>query len=161
MIRIPEEQVNEFKKMPAGGYVCKIVKAASGLNRYEEPCLLLYLDVAEGEYQNYFGDIYAKRLVRGEDRYPCVYSQPVYAARNLKRLIESVEASNEEYQTTCVEGSEWDERELEQLKVGVVFGEKEFRNSRGKQRVYLIPQEITSVETIRRGEYELPERRYE
>ena len=60
--------------MPAGGYVCRIVKVAA-VNRYDEQCLLIYLDVSEGEFQNYFGRIYARRLGHGDDNYPCVYNQ--------------------------------------------------------------------------------------
>lgn len=151
MLRIPD--VSEEKKMPAGEYVCRIVKAEAGTNRYEEPCLLLYLDVAEGDFENYFGRIYKRRLQRGEDKYPCVHNQSVgrYGKKYFERLITAIEASNVGYFCSCKEGADWDERELEKLLVGVVFREKEFINARGKKRIHLVPSEFKSVNAIRRG----------
>ena len=105
MLKIPanwnevSETTAEPKRMPAGGYVCRIVKAFESVNKYDEPCLTLYLDVDEGEFKNYFGEIYKRRLERGSNRYPCVYSQRTdeFAARKFKRLIRF--AANSEYRT--------------------------------------------------------------
>ena len=161
VIRIPAETEREERKMPADGYVCRIVKAESGVNRYNDPCLLLYLDVAEGEFKNYFGQIYERRLKYGEDKYPCIYTQRVgkYSAKYFKRLTEAIEDSNEDYICSCVEGEDWDERELENLLIGVVFQEKEFINARGKKRCFLVPHAIKTVDEIKRGEFIVPARR--
>lgn len=126
--------------MTAGGYVCRIVKATTGINRYDEPCLLLYLDVDEGENKNYFGKIYEQRLKRGVDRYPCVYNQVVnkFSARYFRQLIKTIEQSNAGYFCTCKGGEDWDERELENFLIGAVFAEKEYRNKRELQKVRLV-----------------------
>ena len=161
MLKIPVNSEQE-KKMPSGGYVCRIVKATSGVNRYDEPCLLLYLDVAEGEFKNYFGEIYKRRLERGEETYPCVYQQRVgkYSKKYFAQLIETIEASNDDYVYSGRDGEDWDERELENLLVGVVFQEKEFFNARDKRRVILTPYALKTVGEIRRGEFTVPARRY-
>lgn len=158
MIRIPK--MPEIAKMPAGGYVCRVVKATEGVNRYDEPCLLLWLDVDEGEFKGYFEKIYEKRIGRGSGRYPCVYSQPVgkYSAGNFKRLVGKLEQSNTGYFFTGKQGEAWDESELEGLKIGVVFSEKKFFDSQDKRRVHLVPREVKTVEEIRRGNYRIPER---
>ena len=61
--------------------------------------LTLYLDVDEGDYKNYFGEIYKRRLDRGLDRYPCVYNQRTdeFAARYFKRLIRLLERCNDDF----------------------------------------------------------------
>lgn len=160
MIKIPTE--SERKKMPVGGYVCRIVKSESSLNRYDESCLLLYLDVAEGDYTNYFGDIYKHRLARGENKYPCIYNQGMtaFTTRRFNQLINAIESSNAGYVSTCTQGADWDETELEGLLVGVVFREKEYINSRGRKHVMLVPHVFKSVDDIRRGDFEIHARLY-
>ena len=162
VIRIPVETERE-KKMPADGYVCRIVKATSGVNRYGDQCLLLYLDVAEGDFKNYFGKIYERRLERGDKDYPCVYSQRLgkYSTQGFKQLIETIEDSNTTYKYSGIDGEDWDERELENLLVGAVFQEKEFINARDKKRIVVIPRSIKTVDEIRRGEFTILARRYE
>lgn len=163
MIRIPAETELEEKKMPADGYVCRIVKATSGVNRYGDECLLLYLDVAEGDFANYFGRIYERRLDQGENKYPCVLNAKIgkYLSKRFCRLIAAIEASNDGYVYTGKAGDAWDEGELENLLVGVVFQEKEFINARGARRVILVPYEVKSVDDIRRGAFSIPTRLYE
>lgn len=161
VLKIPTDSEQE-KRMPAGGYVCRIVKATSGVNRYDEPCLLLYLDVAEGEFKNYFGRIYERRLAHGEETYPCVYRQRAgsYSKKYFDQLIETIEASNDDYVYSGRDGEDWDERELEKLLIGVVFQEKEFFNARDKRRVILVPYALKTVDEIRRGEFTTPAVRY-
>lgn len=160
MIKIPTE--SERKKMPAGGYVCRILKVETATNRYDEPCLLLYLDVAEGDFKNYFGDIYARRLEHGEDRFPCVYNQSMseFTTRKFNHLLNAIKASNAGYVSTCTQGTDWNEQELENLLVGVVFREKEYINSRGRKHVMLVPYVFKSVGEIRRGDFDIPPRLY-
>ena len=165
MLKIPanwnevNENAPEPKKLPAGGYVCRIVKAFESTNKYDEPCLTLYLDVDDGEYKNYFGEIYKRRLERGLDKYPCVYNQRTdeYATRHFKRLINLLERCNEDFSCDVDGGDVWDEREIENLKIGVVFREKEFK--RGDSiRSNLVPHSLKSIEQIRGGNFFTPEK---
>lgn len=164
MLKIPanwnevSETATEPKRMPAGGYVCRIVKAFESVNKYDEPCLTLYLDVDEGEFKNYFGEIYRRRVERGKDRYPCVYSQRTdeFATRNFKRLIKLLERCNGDFSCDVDGGDVWDEREIENLKLGVVFREKILR--RGDSRwAILLPHTLKTIEQIRNGEFTVPE----
>ncbi len=165
MLKIPanwnevSETTAEPKRMPAGGYVCRIVKAFESVNKYDEPCLTLYLDVDEGEFKNYFGEIYKRRLERGSNRYPCVYSQRTdeFAARKFKRLIKLLERCNGDFSFDVDGGDVWDEREIENLKLGVVFGEKELKRS-NSVRTILVPRLLKTVEQIRGGEFTVPEK---
>lgn len=165
MLKIPanwsevDTSIAEPKKMPAGGYICRIVKAFESVNKYNEPCLTLYLDVDEGEYKNYFGEIYKRRLERGVDRYPCVYNQRTdkFAARHFKRLIRLLEYSNPKFEFGAVEGDDWDEREIERLRIGVVFREKEFRRG-DSVRSNLVPCMLRTLDQIRGGGFIVPEK---
>ena len=166
MLKIPENwnEVNEApverKKMPAGGYVCKIVKALETVNRYDEPCLTIYLDVDEGDFKNYFGDIYKRRLDRGRDKYPCVCNLQVnsFGARRLKLLMTVLELSNDNFRCNFDGGDFWDEREIEGLRLGIVFREKEFKTKRGSLRTKLVPQLLKTVDEIHDGEFVVPEK---
>ena len=163
MLKIPANwnELSEVapKKMPAGGYVCRIVKAFESVNKYDEPCLTLYLDVDEGEFKNYFGEIYKRRLERGVDRYPCVYIQRIdeYAARHFKRLIHLLECCNEDFSCDVDGGDIWDEREIERLKLGVVFCEKKFKRGRSV-RSNLVPHALRTIEQIRNGDFTVPKK---
>ena len=121
--------------------------------------MTLYLDVDEGEFKNYFGEIYKRRLERGLDRYPCVYNQRTneFATRYFKQLIRLLERCNEDFSCDVDGGDIWDEREIEQLKLGVVFREKEFR--RGDSiRSNLVPCLLKTLEQIRVGDFSVPEK---
>lgn len=150
MITIPQK----FKKLPAGDYICKIIKVETTANRYYEPCLLLYLDIVSGEYENYFGTIYQNRKLRGNDRYPCIYSQNMsnYSIKFFKQLLNTIIASNPEYTCTCQDGSDWDEQELQGLLVGVTFEERQFVNDRGRHQTNLIPVKFKDINSLNNEE---------
>lgn len=146
MINIPQR----FKKMDAGDYICKIIKTVIAPNKYGEPCLWIYLDVAEGKYKDYFNIIYKNRLNRNVDVYPCIYSQNMsnYSIRFFKQLLKIIIASNPDYKCTCEDGVEWDEQEIVGLLVGVTFEEHKFTNARGRTQVNLLPARFKDVHLI-------------
>ena len=147
MINIPKR----FKKMEAGDYVCKIIKAEIAPNKYQEPCLWLYLDIAEGQYTGYFDIIYQNRQNRNNNSYPCVYSQNMsnYSIKFFKQLLRTIINSNPDYVCTCQDGQEWNEQELVGLLVGVTFEEHQFTNSRGRQQINLLPMRFKDVDIVR------------
>ena len=51
----------EFKSLPAGGYVVKILKVEEGESKKGVPQLKVAFDITEGEYSHYFNDLYKKR----------------------------------------------------------------------------------------------------
>ena len=113
----------------------------------------------EGDFKNYFGEIYKRRLERGLDRYPCVYNQRTdeFATRHFKRLIRLLERCNRDFEFGAVEGDDWDEREIERLRIGVVFREKEFRRG-DSVRSNLVPCMLRTLEQIRGGDFVVPEK---
>jgi len=147
MINIPKR----FKKMDAGDYVCKIIKVEIAPNKFQEPCLWLHLDIVEGKYAGYFSTIYQNRQMRGNNSYPCVYSQNMsnYSIKFFKQLLKLLIASNPDYVCTCEDGKEWNEKELEGLLIGVTFEEHRFTNGRGRQQINLIPARFKDVNITR------------
>ena len=80
-----------------------------------------------------------------------------FAARNFKRLIKLLERCNGDFEFGAIGGDVWDEREIEQLKLGVVFREKEFRRG-DSVRSNLVPCQIKMLEQIRGGDFVVPEK---
>ena len=155
MISIPKR----FRKMEAGDYICRIIKAEIAPNKYQEPCLWLSLDIAFGKYEGYFATIYQNRLNRGVDVYPCIYSQNMsnYSIRFFKQLLKSIINSNPNYVCTCEDGKEWNEQELVGLLVGVTFEEHKFTNARGRQQINLIPMRFKEISLIQEEENSVEE----
>lgn len=66
MIRKPNkynetQEYGNFKTLPAGGYVCKIIKIEETKSKAGMPMLKIALDISQGEYQGYFMDVFRKR----------------------------------------------------------------------------------------------------
>ena len=146
MINIPKR----FRKMPAGEYVCRIKRVEIAPNRFGDSCLWVYLDVDSGKFKNYFTNIYENRKNRGNNIYPCVYCQSMsnYSIRFFKMMLKSIIASNPDYVCTCEDGKDWNEQELENLIVGVVFEERQFTNKRGRIQVNLVPARFKDANLI-------------
>ena len=75
----------------------------------------------------------------------------------MKRPIKLLERCNGDFSFDADGGDIWDEREIENLKVGVVFGEKNFRCG-DSIRTILIPRLLKTVEQIRGKEFTVPEK---
>jgi hypothetical protein len=139
MIKLPADwnsvkaDDGSFKSLPAGVYKCEIKQATVRQSRKGQEMLVLCFDIAEGEYQGYFMDMYAKRheeaTAKGEQaKYPnngCFYqlTQNDFLPR-FKHLINSIEASNAGYTFTG------DEKSLVGKMFGAVMREEEYESSR-------------------------------
>lgn len=117
------ENTGEYRKLPAGGYVCRIVRAELG-ERYDRPQLYLYIDIAEGEYACYF-----KAQNRETWSNNAVFARYVYdettkkITSTLKGLLVSVEKSNPNFK---VDLTKFDTNSLVGKLCGFTFGEREY-----------------------------------
>lgn len=75
----------------------------------------------------------------------------------MKRPIKLLERCNGDFSFDADGGDVWDEREIENLKLGVVFREKEFRRG-DSVRSNLVPWQIKTLEQIRGGDFVVPEK---
>lgn len=116
----------ESQALPAGKYICeiknaKVVKSTRGIEQ-----LVLQLDIAEGDYKNYYSDLYAADLERSGSkakwRNGGLFRQG-WEGKSLPYfhgLMTCIEKSNEGYVWN------WDEKTLKGKKIGVLFGREQF-----------------------------------
>lgn len=163
MIKRPNNwnEVREFAdrpRLPLDAYVCEIKKAVVQDNGYGEQLFILF-DISEGEYRGFF-DREFKDNQSQDKKWKGVLRQWLpkedgtekdeWTKSALKGLVSSVERSNDGYHW------DWNENSLRGKKVGIVFRNEEWEYN-GKHGWAVRPFRATSVETVRSGDYILPQ----
>lgn len=136
-----------FEDVKPGGYVCRIVNVT---DVPEKEYLRIDMDIATGEYKDYYRDLAAKLGFWGCSLY---WS---YKDKNLgyfKGNIKAVEDSNAGYKFSS------DEKALRGKLVGAVFGEEEYMTSRGELRCSSKPRYVCGVQRIMDSDYTVPKRK--
>lgn len=154
--------IGNSKKLPPGGYVCKIRKAEERNNRKGNPMLVCALDIFDGEYKDFFMNKFQEKkqyAKHGEQaKYPNdgmlylnVYDKDGNTSRGFKTFVEALIASGAT--------PSWDDNFCDTITnklVGVVFrrSEEEYEG-----RIYWAckPYNYTSVEKIQKGEFTVPD----
>ena len=151
--REAEAPTNDFVRLPAGGYVCKILKAEN--HEEEKPYIRIVYDINEGDYANYYGDDWGKEHEWAHEvrQY---YSPAAYGM--FKGFLKAVDESNgTNFEEAAEEG--FDERKLVGLLVGYIIGEEEYESNLGEIRTRLRVRSARSVQAIREGRYKQPEKK--
>lgn len=154
--------IEDRPKLPAGGYVCKImgaeVKTYSGANGDFEK-LEISLDIYEGEYNGFFADDYRAQQ-REDKKWGCIYRLYVptddgsekdeFTKRKLRSFTDAVEASSAGYHW------DWNEAGLKGKEVGMIFRneEWEWNDKSGWKTQPFIPK---PADDIREGKFKIPE----
>ena len=145
-----QENGGGFKRIPHGAYIVGIKKVT---DNPEKKYLRLELDVCKGEYKNWYQKLYDAD--KRETKYwprdgVLVRSYSDKALPFFKGFITSVTKSNKNFNW------EWDEQKLVNKVFGVVIGTEEYERQNGGigKRPYIAS--VHSVETIEKGEYEIP-----
>lgn len=140
-------QAGEFAKLPAGGYVCITKTAETSMSKENKPMLTLTFDIAEGNYKGTFKNA----------QYPPKLYQPIYKDDKIspyfKGMLNNYEASNS---ALVINGDYFDEKQLVNKFIGVVFGEEE-REWQGKIYTDTKPKFTTTVAKIRADDFKIPE----
>lgn len=146
----------ETQHLPAGGYKCVILSARCEILRSGREQLILAIDIAEGEYEGYFNKRFNElRATNVNAKYPNSglfkiftedYNNPNLSSSMLAGLKTSLEQSNK--------GFIWDdnERTLAGKKIGVVFGEEEYRGQDEKIKVTVKPRYARSWDKVEEAE---------
>lgn len=142
------DAAGSFPKVPAGGYVLKIVGVE---DHPRDEYLDIIYDVAEGDYKNTFSG--ADNWIHTFRKYYNEKSAPFF-----KKFLEVLEASNE-FSITA-----WNKEQNESDFVGLVFGgliqERYYTSEKdGKDKTALEVADVTDIYSIRSGMYKLPEPR--
>lgn len=142
----------ESNQLPAGGYRCIIKNAKCEILQNGKEQLLLALDIAEGEYKDFFSKKFSQlKMTNANAKYPNGgifrifiedYNTPGKSSPILAGVKTSIEASNP--------GFKWDsdETKLKDKKIGVVFAGEEFETQDGSVRVAVKPRYPRSWEKV-------------
>jgi hypothetical protein len=110
--------------------------------------LVLALDIAEGEYKEYYKQQYAARVKANPDsKWLCTkrISLAEDKVKYLKMDINSIEKSNEGYKWA------WDEKTLVGKKVGGVFRREQFKNQNSEYKFSTKLWYLTSTQKVNEG----------
>lgn len=152
----------EFKPLPGGGYICRILSAKMSKNSNDLPMIEVAVDISDGEYAQYFHKLYRDRIGRDPNaKYPyngvlriTAVDKEGNTKKNFKSFVTSVEKSND-----C-ELPRHDEAFLKALKdktVGVLYQREEYEGNDGKTHWSTKPKWFRDVETIESGNFTVPE----
>lgn len=139
------------QKLPAGAYICKIIKAdVENSERGEK--IKLFIDIAQGDFTDYFKNIYLKRnswpfnatftrYIKKDGLYP----------DSFKNLIKCIEQSNPEVILMNKNETELPLERLTGLLCGFSFGEEEYKDSMNIIRTACKVKFPHSVKSVRDG----------
>lgn len=152
----------EFQALPGGGYVCRIRKAQMTNNSNGLPMVEVAVDIAEGDFKDYFSKLYRDRMSKDPNaKYPyngilriTAVDENGNTKKNFKSFCTAVEQSND------MQLPRHDEAFLKALVgkgVGVLYQREEYEGNDGKNHWSTKPKWFRSVETIRSGNFTKPE----
>ena len=150
-------------KLPAGGYVLKIMdaKVEEGKDGKDDS-LLISFDIAEGEHAGFFSDNYKNQTQEDKKWKGTVYiripndnndPKEQWVRDRFRTFTYAVEDSNEGYHW------DWNEDGLKGKIFGGVFNEREYSfNNRNGFYTRLQQRNIIPAEKIRKGDFTIPDR---
>lgn len=144
------QEFTTFKRLKPSGYICKILKVE---DHPDKEYLKIYFDINRGEDKGYFKSQFEKDTCK-ERKWPnagtFIRSYKDSAASMFKGFINAIEKSNKGYQWN------FDEKTLVNKVVGLIIADEQYQNQKGQVRVRNYVAAVRSVETIEKGEYEIP-----
>lgn len=147
-----EASGGDFERLPAGGYVCRIINVEDHGNELK-PFLRVVYDIAEGDYARYYSDEW------GRDNEWAHESRHYYTTAALgmfKGFLKAVDESNgTNFEAQAETG--FNEHELVGLFVGYVIGSEEYEANDGSVRTRLKVRSAKSIQAIREGRFKHPE----
>lgn len=140
------QAAREYTKLHPGGYICRIIKAEDVPGK---EYLKIEYDIVEGEFKDYFRELSERFNFWGGS---FIRSYKDNALPFFKAFITAVEESNRGY------NFDYDESKLVGKYVGLILGEEEYvGQSTGEVKVRIYVHSTRSVETIKSGNFTVPE----
>lgn len=147
----------ERPKLPAGAYVCRIIRATVQNNSYGDQ-LILNIDIVDGEYANYYTNDFDNNT-NANKKWRGVYklflpkndgsAKDEWTKSRFKAFITSVEKSNRSYVW------DWNELSLMNKEIGIIFRSEEWSYN-GKHGWTTRPFRACSLDTVQDGTYTIP-----
>ena len=138
------EEVKDFEKLPAGGYVCGITSVE---DKPDKEYLYIEFDIAEGEYKNYYRKLYDNKGFWGAH---FIKSYKEKARGFFKKMLTAFEKSNSGFKFDN------DEKKLKRKLIGLVIGYEEYVGNDDKIKQRVIVTDFLPVEDIRAGRFDIP-----
>lgn len=144
------------ERLPAGGYICRILKAWVETTLGGSEQIALALEIVEGEYAGFAKRQYESRKANNPNaKWACIFKQFTLGTDGqtnpyFKGMLKSIENSNSGYRW------DWQEAGLANKLIGMIFQEEEFEATDGTIKTTVRPAFPRSVQRIRDG-VEVPE----
>lgn len=140
------QEFTPFEKVEAGGYICGIYAVE---DVPEKEYLKISYDIIEGDKKGFYTKL---KKEKGWELPSFIASYKETALPFFKGTITSVEKSNKGFKFDN------DETKLVGKKIGLVLFEKERINNNGKKVVDMRVDKAHSIDAIKSGDFEVPER---
>lgn len=161
------EEYTEYRKLPAGAYEVKILRAEEQEGTNSSCALCLLFDIAEGEYKDYYMNRFKldksstnadKAKYKGVLRlwYPNGGQYDESNEKKIKTTLERIKRSNN---LNIDFSKEWDGGALKGCKVGMVFREKEY-DYNGSTGFFAEPYGVIELKDLKSGNFTLPKPKY-
>lgn len=154
----------ELEKLPAGGYVVKIlnVEYVDNSDKGYNDTIILSFDIVEGEYKDFYRKQYSEQ--QSEDKkWKGTYRMRVplddgsekdgWTTRRFKTDITAFESSNSGFAWA------WKEQSLKGKLVGAVFNDKEYEFN-GRSGFFTNCHHLIDAAKIREGKFKTPATQY-
>lgn len=151
----------EFVQLPADGYVCRIVNAEFTNSKAGNLMLVLYIDIAEGDFAGHFkAAVDRVKSSRPDIKWDNsgVYRQLVLdssgrVARFFKGLLTSISKSN----NVNLNLNNFEADSLRGLLCGFIFGAEEYEKKNGDIATRIFAKFPRTADDIREGKFTVPE----
>lgn len=138
----------KYERPAPGGYVGQIMQVD---HEQEKQYIRLYVDIAEGDFANYFETLFDHAGFWGLTN---IRSYKRKALPFFKAMIDAVTASNPGFKWTG------EEQELDGKLVGFTLKNEQYVKSDGSIGMRQVIDKFVSVDDIRKGNFEVPETKY-
>lgn len=157
-------QVGDYRILPAGGYICRILKAEETTSRNgNKPMLKVAFDICDGDFTGYFMDSFQNRKAAAED--PSEVKWP-FSGTKWIMFLDNEGRTNKDFKAFCTaleeSGTEvWkddmiDAANLKNAEIGVIFRREEHKYM-NQTSWRTVPFRFRSVKSIESGDFSIPE----
>lgn len=145
------EEAKDFERIPAGGYVCRVVKVE---DNPKQEYLRIWCDPVDGEYGS-FGENTEQRTGQDFGYMRFIRSYKPSAYNFFKAWLSALEKSNPgKFSADNFDGNE---NKMVNLRVGIVWRYEEYLNSNNEKRLRGAAYKLLTPDDIRAGKFSVPE----
>lgn len=153
----------EYRTLPAGGYVCRIMKAEETKSKKGKDMLKVAFDICDGEYTGYFLESFNNRKAAAENPAEVKWS---FSGTKWIMLLDNEGHTNRDFKAFCTaledsgvtvwDGDVFNVTALKNAEIGILFRREE-SSYEGKTSWRTVPFRFRSVKAIEDGDFTIPE----